>query len=400
MVTLIPSAPIALSRIPTEVIIEILEFASCDGDRELDTSLLKTSSLVCRDWSIVAQKLLFRHVSLRTDAGFASFQAAVNRSTPRSRTLADCVMRLDCVVDAKQPQGLTQAAFAKAVTMCPNLAELSLTLYGGPMPAVEGFADEPTKGVSTPLSEETTSLLRAGPQIRSLRFDNWSGDHSALWQLLDVWPSLTSLSLGGVHPSLPSPSQHAVRHAFTSIKLNFPTPPSADVMKALLHSSAHSLTALDIQREPSPELLQYLLTTHASSLTSLALPSCASPDRAAAVLQCTGLQALRIDSPGTLPSVLRGLPRTLQRLELAAAKDGAVPCLAQAVKSARALSKVTVHVGSDQERLPGLAAVRIACAVRGVELEVSRSASATRVAPQTPAPTYTPTFSYLESYKN
>lgn len=46
--------------------------------------------------------------------------------------------------------------------------------------------------------------------------------------------------------------------------------------------------------------------------------------------------------------------------------------LAQAIRKDDSLTKVTVHVGAGGEQHPQLAAVKIACALKGVELEVTK----------------------------
>ncbi|THG95665.1 hypothetical protein EW026_g6032 [Hermanssonia centrifuga] len=81
---------------------------------------------------------------------------------------------------------------------------------------------------------------------------------------------------------------------------------------------------------------------------------------------------MRIASAGTLPIVYRALPRTLEHLLIAVGKDVVLQPIVQAVKRSEALTKVTVHVCAGGEKHPQLAAMKIACAAKGIELNVTK----------------------------
>ena len=70
-------------HIPIEIVMNILETAYDDQDHHSNASLYTNCALVCKDWAVISQKLLFRYVSLRNQTAYIAFQAAVDRSTVR-----------------------------------------------------------------------------------------------------------------------------------------------------------------------------------------------------------------------------------------------------------------------------------------------------------------------------
>ncbi|KAI0347865.1 hypothetical protein BDW22DRAFT_1424121 [Trametopsis cervina] len=361
-------------HIPLEVVIHILNLTG-DDDATTDKATMASCALVCKDWSFAAQELLFKQVTLNSEAALQSFRTAVNPSLPRGVALASAVKRLHCIVDTKQPQGLSLKAFGAAVTLCPNLQSLHLALFSPPSaPSVAGDASQLARSVpnNVVFGADVLSALRTGPRITSLRFDNWSNDDSALAQLLDNMPAVTSLSISGKTPSLPSPQSEPFSSALQELRLNFQTAPSTDFLRWLLYNSATTLRALEFQREPSIALLDYLVMDHCESLESLVLPACASQEGTALLARCSQLRELRLENAWVAPGVRRELPATLERLALAVDKDTPLQPVVQAIKRAASLSSITLHLWADGERHPQLAAVKIACATRGIQLKVMR----------------------------
>ena len=79
-----------------------------------------------------------------------------------------------------------------------------------------------------------------------------------------------------------------------------------------------------------------------------------------------------LENAWVAPGVRRTLPPTLERLAIAVDKETPLQPIVQAIKSSQALSSITLQLWADGERHPQLAAVKIACATRGVHLKVMR----------------------------
>jgi len=367
-----PSKP--AMHVPIEVVIHILNLA-CDGEAaNVNRTTLANCALVCKEWSFVAQELLFRDVKLGSETAFKSFEDAVSYDSPRGCALAGAVKQLYCIVDDKQPRGLSLQAFTKAVTSCPNLQSLHIALYSASADLSSPTAVEQIGrvGTTTLLDEDLMSRLRAGPRFTSLRFDNWSNDDNALIQLLHNTPFITALSISGKTPSLPSLVYQLSPCALQELRVNFQTAPSTDFFSWLLQNSKSTLRSLDFQREPSCALLEYFITEHYATLESLALPACASREAAALLSRCAQLRELRLENAWVAPGVHRELPSSLERLALAVDKDTPLQPILRAIKRGEALSAITLHVWAEGERHPQMAAVKIACATRGIQLKVMR----------------------------
>lgn len=362
-------------HMPLEVVLSIIEAAYYDEDLEANDALLKNCSLVCKSWSIPAQKLLFSRATIRTQRAYQAFQDAVDRSTERGRMLGNAVVRMRVVLDHNQPYGLSQRSFAHAVTLCPNLYELNLALYGCAAPGedIVGIPAESRMRRPAPsFDEQTLALLKSGPRITALQFSNWSENQHSVNQLLDVWPTLKSLVISGTPPKLPAASSKPFACALDELRMNFQTPPSVDFMKWLLHNSAHSLRILELEREPSAHLLEYLVDAHGATLHSLALPACGSHEHALAVQKCNELRELKLEGSWASPMVFRKLPEVVQHIALGLDQDTALQPVLEVVKSKDSLKVVTVHIWDGGDQHPQLSALKIACAYHGVELRMTK----------------------------
>ncbi|KAI0803291.1 hypothetical protein BC629DRAFT_1581129 [Irpex lacteus] len=332
-----------------------LPFGKVTGD-------LTSCALVCKDWAFAAQELLFRRVTLRSEDAFDSFATAVRDTSPRGRALAATVKRMHCIVDDKQPRSLSMKAFTQAIT-----------LYPMPSRGVAGM-DPADRSVPSALvfDDNVLSALRNCPRISTLRFDNWSNDETALVQLLQNLPSVTALAISGKTPSLPPSLLEPLHCTLQEVRLNFQTTPASDFLEWLLQNSKGVLRALEFQREPSIALLEYLISEHCDTLESLALPACASQEGAALLARCIRLRELHLENAWVAPGVRRVLPSTLERLALAVDKETPLQPVVQAIKRSEALSSITLQMWAEGERHPQLAAVKIACATRGIHLKVMR----------------------------
>ncbi|KAG6857309.1 hypothetical protein H0H87_006502 [Tephrocybe sp. NHM501043] len=353
--------------LPLEIVINIIEEASY-SDGTPDQDLLRQCALVCRAWSLPAQKLLFSSVTLRSQLSCNSFSKAVTRSTPKGRVLGDTVVRMRAVIDHNQPFKLSQRSLAEAVTQCPNLYELNLSLYGRASPRDNDVGVSRMRRPAPSFDEGTLTLLRSGPTISALQFSNWSENSQSLTQLLDVWPSLRSLAISGTPPEPPSPFLAPFPGSLDELRMNFQSPPSLEFVNWLLHNSAESLRAVEFEREPSTQLLQAFTDAYGANLHSLTIPSCHLPEHTRAVQTCQQLRELRIESPTVSPRLWRGLPKTLEHIALGIDLNTALQPLIDAVRASRYLGSVTVHFSNDGEKHSLFPVLKMACAYQGVEL--------------------------------
>ncbi|KII94324.1 hypothetical protein PLICRDRAFT_36575 [Plicaturopsis crispa FD-325 SS-3] len=363
-------APRALVRMPMEIVLHILEIAYYNDDLESNDRLIADCSLVCRDWAPAAQRLLFRHVTLRTHAASNAFQSAVDRSTAHGRMLGDAVVRMRVVIDHNQPTGISQRSFARAVRLCPNLYELNLALYGYAVPGKD--AVDRARRTEPCFDEETLAILASGPSITALQFSNWSDNRQSIIRLLSVWPALRSLAISGTAPALLTDPLQPYPGQLDELRMNFQSSPSVDFMHWLLHCSAGALRILELEREPSTDILDYIVDHHGDQLESLALPTCGSHDQALAVQKCQQLRELKVENPWASPMVYRRLPAVVQHIAFGLGRETALQPVIDTVKSRDDLAVVTAHVWEGGDCHPQLSALKIACTIRGVELRFTR----------------------------
>ncbi|KIP11105.1 hypothetical protein PHLGIDRAFT_156096 [Phlebiopsis gigantea 11061_1 CR5-6] len=378
-----PTLPASIPHMPAEIVLSILDAVQVVAAPDESNRTLASCVLVCKDWSSAAQKILFRRVSLKSMPALEGFTRAVTATTPRGRMLANTVEAFECIIDAKQPRGITQLAFAHAVLQCPRLAELSLAVYGDISAASSSPRGEQrcTKASSSALlfDDEILSLLQTGPSITALRFDNWSDNAYALSQLLEAFPSITSLNIGGTAPVLSSPTP-APPSALTQLRMRFHTSPSTEFMQWLLRSAESRLRVLEFKTPSAPQLLEDLLVEHCSTLESLALPSCASLECTTALASCTRLRALRLEDLWTASNAQHALPPALEHLAFTVDGTSALGPVIAAVEHSPSLRALTMHVWDAGARHPQLASLKMACAVQGVACAAAGSIQAFRAA--------------------
>ncbi|KAG1813961.1 uncharacterized protein BJ212DRAFT_1364751 [Suillus subaureus] len=366
------------SGIPIEMVLTIFEAAYFDDRGGPDIDLLSKCTLVCKAWSLHAQKLLFRRVRLRSHSAFASFTHAVNRSSPRGQILGDAVIQMHAVLDYNQPGCLDQSSLTVAVANCPNLYELDLAQYGCVAPGkdvVGSPAQERMRRPAPSFDEHSLALLSAGPRITALNFSNWSENNQSVLQLLEVWPSLKSLSITGTSPVLsPDVTYPPFPCALEELRLNCQREPAKEFLGWLLHRSAEekSLRVIDLERQPSPELLDFLVEKHGETLHSLAVPSFAMHEHAHAAMRCRSLRELRTESSWSSPVICRQMPETIQHLAFGLDLDTLLNPIIDLVKTRDDLQAVTVNIWRDGHRHPQLASLQMTCAYRGVDLRLTR----------------------------
>lgn len=359
---------------PLEIIMTILQLVYNNDNLEIDIAMLKSCSLVCHAWSLPAQKLLYRDVTLQSQRALESFVGAVDRSSQRGWVLGDSVKRLRIIMDHNQPSGIHQHSFALTVSLCPNLTGLALSLYGCVAPGkdIVGAPDQLRMRRPAPLfDEQTIQLLTSGPEITALEFNNWSENEQTTTQLLRVWPTLKSLSISGTAPQLAATPSDPLPCALERLRLNFQTPPSNDYMRWLLDCSSETLRVLEFDREPSVHLLEYLLNSHRSTLRSLSLPSVSSREQASAIQKCSQLRELRTERPSVLPLLYRKLPESLEHMAFGIDRDSVLHAVLEVVKNGTSLKTVAVHIWAGGESHNQLSKLKIGCAWRGVDLTIT-----------------------------
>lgn len=364
---------------PAEVILSILEAIAHENDAVVKQKTLAAAALVCKDWTAPSQKLLFRRVTLESAPALAGFVSAISHDTPRARMLASTVASLRCVLDTKQPNGISQRAFADTVLRCPNLSELSLAVYGDDAAAASRDARQRAKGSSWQFDDAALALLQTGPRVSALRFDNWTDNACALAQLLEVFPCIDALAISGTTPALCAPVPTPFPCTLRELRTNLRSAPSGEFVNWLLENAA--LRTLEFTRAPEPELLADLLVAHASTLESLSVPSCASAECAAALASCTRLRSLRLENLWAASTASRSLPSTLRTLAFTVDKDTMLQPVLRALKDDTALEHIAVHAWADGARHAELPSLKMACALQGVELALVGDVRAFREMP-------------------
>ncbi|TFK56394.1 hypothetical protein OE88DRAFT_11250 [Heliocybe sulcata] len=360
-------------HLPVELIMHILEAGYYSADLQPDDQLLRNCALVCRAWTGPAQKLLFRSVTLRNESAFDSFKLALDAG----RQLADSVLRMRVVLDHNQPGHLSEASFAAAVAACPKLYELGLFIYGrGDSIGVghndRGAISDSEATVAPAFSGRTVSLLRSGPRVAALQYSSSCAEDEYLFQLLDAWPTVASLEVRGVPPRLPLHASISYSGSLEELHMNFQSKPSTDFMNWLLQNSGRSLRVLDLEREPSNDLLQHLVGRHAGTLESLALPSCGSKEGAAVIGQCGKLREFRVEHSLGTPLVYKMLPGGIQHVALGVDRDTQLEAVLGMVRARDELKVLTLQVWEGGLKHPTMPSLKMECAVRGVELRVTR----------------------------
>ena len=108
----------------------ILEAAYDNEQVPYYNAFLKNASFVYKGWTFIAQRLLFRNINLSTQTAYVAFQHSIHRATPRGCMLGDAIVRMKVVLDQNQPYRLFRQRFARAVSLCHNLCELCVAVYG------------------------------------------------------------------------------------------------------------------------------------------------------------------------------------------------------------------------------------------------------------------------------
>jgi len=146
-------------------------------DRTPDYRTLRTASLVCSDWAVPAQTLLYRYVRITHKYRAHSFLRITGQKTEKSRVLRESVRKL--YVTFKDPMRnkklkLSNEEFMYLVQNCPYLYELVV-------------AENPE-----PIGPDIADGLRAGAPVRALRLLLVT-DMDRMLELVQIWPTIQFL---------------------------------------------------------------------------------------------------------------------------------------------------------------------------------------------------------------
>ena len=312
-------------RLPAEIVLRILDLANAPSS---DAKLLQSCSLVCKAWSVHAQKILFRSVSIPTHRKYttlvAAFQPHIPHRSNRSvmirrphttipsisfipgfpsflptlgfahpNVLRESVIELNMIIDFNQHDGLTFTELSRVVSLCPNIQKIGISVFGVQSPGgdtVEAANQWWVRRPALSIPDEVLEGLRTTPntsRILGLRLNDWSDNPEVLIQLLATWPRVTSLTIAGKLPTI----NNGIDSAFFTIlpdaapckletlSLNCPTGAESniDFVKWLLAGSQHTLRRLEFLKEPSGKFLEDIFDRSVFPLESVYLPSCVSP---------------------------------------------------------------------------------------------------------------------------
>ena len=328
-----------------------------------------------------------------------------------SSVLRGSVIQLNVIIDFNQPDGLTFAKLSRIISLCPNLRKIGISLFGTPPQVMdaEGTADRwRMRKLAPPVPNEILQELRSASnasRISELRVHDWSDDPRILVQLLGIWPRITSLKMAGKLPTI----KHGINSAnplgaapcaLETLSLNCATgtEASVDSVKWLLAGSQQTLRRLEFSREPPAKLLEDIFAHSTFPLDSISLPSCACPaigqimrgrleptsihvsDGTSEVgganpfIRVQGLKEVFIEDPSTplkfLVSAVRST--TVQRFGFGVDGRTDLCSLARTIKAQTGLKRIAVWLSGGGERNFGLGSLRIACAIKGIELEEVR----------------------------
>ncbi|RPD62358.1 hypothetical protein L227DRAFT_544864 [Lentinus tigrinus ALCF2SS1-6] len=344
-----------MDTLPTELVDNILEDVYFT-DGVVDTTTLSSCALSCRAWSGPAQKLLFRHVTLRgmyQSRGHLSFLEATDPKTKRGRALAGHVRVLEVFLGDKAGLDLDDADLADILDRTPRLYELVLRVTG-----IHQFTD----GTMEKLRKLATGPLR----LRALTILSCGIQSPILFQLLSVWPSIEFLHIG-VEIAPPAPRW---RPTFKLYQLTLMRTPRIHMLKWLLSSSMDSLRILSFRDLPGRDF-DPLLEQLGPGLRSLRLMNYSL--RAASVTkQCPNLEEFVIVQLSPFLK-LSNLPQSLEHLSCRnlPTEDQSLQSIIEAVSDLPKLKVVTCDRRAREDELFG--ELEGLCASKGVELFVDET---------------------------
>ena len=331
-----------------------------------------------------------------------------------SDVLRGSVAELNVIIDFNQYDGFTFTKLSHVISLCPNLQRVGISVFGM-QPQGKDVVGTPNqwrmRRLAPPITDEVLQDLRTAPnasRISELRLNDWSDDPKVLIQLLGVWPSITSLKIAGKLPTINNSINSVISTtppgtascALEALSLNCATgeEPRVDFVKWLLEGSQQTLRRLEFLKEPSGKLLEDIFVRSAFPLESVYLPSCVSPAVGQIIrhcfaptvtptfgegdgirgdhtfLQAQGLKQVFVEDLSVPLKFLVSTVRsgTIQGFGFGVGSLTDLSSVARAIKAQTGLRRVAVWICDDGGGDFGLGSLRIACAIRGIELKETR----------------------------
>lgn len=289
-----------MAWMPLDLVASIIEEAYYNDDlgKTPDRCTLRACALVCTSWAGLAQKLLFRAVSIPSDLDrCAAFRSAAYAPSERSRILVSYIRSAHIDVGSGTPDKYNSVSdLVDLVTHCPRLYELSLRFHG------VHELDNAT------LDALQAAQLRAHRSpIRALSLLSCGIQSPILYQLLVIWPTIQYLRVG-TEIVAPPPSKPIGAKLY---ELTLHRTPSAEALSWLLSASKDTLRILGCHTAP-PTSYDPILAEHTERLHSLRIFR-HTPRTVAIIRQCTSLKELVLTQLSNfLP--LGELPPTLEHI--------------------------------------------------------------------------------------
>lgn len=139
--------------------------------------------------------------------------------------------------------------------------------------------------------------------------------------------------------------------------------------------------ALDLERSSDSDasigLLDHLTATHGSLLQSLILPTCATPSELKHFQRCTNLRSIAFRTPHVSSAVFKHFlseaqPTPVEEMYLCVDRNTVLSPVIELVRSKETLKSLAVCLWEEdvRKKLRLWGSLKMACAVRGVELKV------------------------------
>ncbi|KIK62536.1 hypothetical protein GYMLUDRAFT_503955 [Collybiopsis luxurians FD-317 M1] len=375
-----------------ELILEALDYLTIPLELSFPLSIdehkpkhaaLSACSLVCKDWSYFAQRLLFRRVIIRADfekpfsvSSYDTFLSAIDPHTEKGAWLASSIRMFIFFPRKDDGGGAVSSQLLTALLRMPNLRHFDV------FAAVCTFSDA-----------QLAQLRAEGPKLNSLRInvDRWTttpetvDPETNMYRLAACFPSLKVLDIGSIRGSTLRPASPPLNLPLTALTITlFRIANSLEACIACLvrnpEADYNGLQVLSTharqgRRRPGEE--ESLVQTYGPTLLSLTVDFNQYDTLAMALQQCTRLKRLELANFPT-PALLPLLPRTLEDLSMSSGRTSSYESgvefpdlgpLMTEIENLPRLRKLTISYCGDNE--PHFDALRVVCRQRGIELRTS-----------------------------
>jgi len=259
--------------VPVELIITILELSYFNDDGLPDLATFKSSSLVCRKWTVPAQQLLFRSGTLRRDRYSSQQLHSLFSDSPKGSYVRHLTL------DLSQPPGRVAYSpheFLPMISLFPRLYELELCC----------FNFETFDALIAALDAANPLEL---PQLRALKLTAMGRGSNLLFRFLELWPSIRFLSFNiGRHVSPPPVVPQLDLHL---LQVGYLIPPTLETLRWLIPN--HSLRIFEVKSQLG-DSTEPFLAEEGKYLHSLRIPNLFEQTTVLLPL-CTNLEELDVN---------------------------------------------------------------------------------------------------------